>query len=134
MQVFTFSVRTFFACSFACFLCSFTTITPVSDNASATALLEGKWICGSKSGQLSEEVSYQLRCGGDVQFRADHLVESTTTDAFLPTGAGWQVQDGKLCLLDSYGSKFVDFEIKSLNEHDLVLCRKGVDYGFVRAN
>lgn len=133
MQFFTLSVRSILILGITCLLCSFSSENPKNVNPAAS-LLEGKWDCGSKSGNLDEYTSYQLQCGGDVHFKADHTVESTTTDAFLPTGANWTVENEKLVLRDSYGAKFVDFDIKSLKTNELVISRNGVDYGFNRIN
>lgn len=108
--------------------------TPGTPELNTAALLEGKWDCGSKSGHLDEFTSYQLQCGGDVYFKADHTVESTTTDAFLPSGSKWQVEGENLVLRDSYGTKFVEFGISRLGSNELILSRKGVEYGFVRSN
>jgi hypothetical protein len=129
MQFFSLSVRTLLILIVASPLFSFRMEAPVAAN-----LLAGKWDCGSKSGQLDENTSYQLRCGGDVNFKADHSVESTTTDAFFPSGSKWQILDNKLVLCDSYGAAFVDFEIKHLESKELILIRKGVEYGFVKAD
>ena len=131
MQFITLSVRSLFILGITAFLFAFTKWSP---STATSTMLEGKWDCGSRSGQLDEYTSYQLQCGGDVCFKADHTVESTTTDAFLPTGSKWQVENDKLVLRDSYGSKFVDFEIKRLGSKELVLSRKGIEYGFVRIN
>jgi hypothetical protein len=100
----------------------------------AAALIAGKWDCGSRSGQLDENTSYQLSCAGDVNFKSDHSVESTTTDAFFPSGSVWKVVDNKIVLCDSFGAVFVDFEIKLLESKELILMRKGVEYGFHKAD
>jgi hypothetical protein len=100
----------------------------------AAILLAGKWECGSKSGQLDENTSYQLHCAGDVTFKSDHLVESTTTDAFLPSGSVWKVVDNKLVLCDSDGRVFADFEIKHLESKALVLTRNDVEFVFHKAD
>lgn len=89
-------------------------------------------MCNTKSGNWDEYTSYQLNCGGGVIFKADHTVESTTTDAMIPTGTRWQVEGNKLVLLDSKGQTFLSYEIKQLDDKQLTLVRKDVLYAFSR--
>jgi hypothetical protein len=128
MQFFSLSVRTFLILIVVSPFLAFRMDVP------AATLIAGKWDCGSKSGQLDENTSYQLSCAGDVNLKADHSVESTTKDAFFPSGSKWQVIDNKLVLCDSYGAAFVDFEIKHLESKELILIRNGVEYGFIKAD
>lgn len=94
--------------------------------------LEGGWMCNTKSGNWDEYTSYQLNCGGGVVFKADHTVESTTTDAMIPTGTRWQVEGNQLRLMDSKGNIFMSYEIKHLDDNQLMLVRKDVLYAFSR--
>jgi hypothetical protein len=128
MQFFSLSVRTFLILIVVTPFLSFRMDVPAAN------LITGKWDCGSRSGQLDENTSYQLSCAGDVNLKADHSVESTTKDAFFPSGSNWKVIDSKLVLCDSYGAAFADFEIKHLESKELVLIRNGVEYGFIKAD
>ncbi|MCC7506449.1 MAG: hypothetical protein IT259_14180 [Saprospiraceae bacterium] len=94
--------------------------------------IEGGWVCNTKSGNWDEYTSYQLNCGGGVIFKADHTVESTTSDAMLPSGTRWQVEGTQLNLFDSKGTRFMSYEIKHLDENQLMLVRKDVLYAFNR--
>ncbi|HNM25965.1 MAG TPA: hypothetical protein PKL15_11065, partial [Saprospiraceae bacterium] len=94
--------------------------------------IEGGWVCNTKSGNWDEYTSYQLNCGGGVIFKADHTVESTTSDAMLPTGTRWQVEGNQLNLFDSKGNRFMSYEIKHLDDTQLLLLRKDVLYAFNR--
>lgn len=132
MQFLTFSVRNLLILGITFSLCSFrlSELPPIP----AAKLLEGRWGCNTKSGQLNDITSYQLRCGGDVVFHSDHRVESGTSDVFLPTGSKWEVEENQLVLLDSGGAKFVAFHIKKLEQGELIISRKGVDYSFGKIN
>ncbi len=132
MHFLTFSVRTLLILGITSTLCSFRfgEKTPVL----TAQMIQGKWECSTKSGQLNDITSYQLRCGGDVVFHPNHSVESATSDVFMPSGSNWAVEENQLVLLDSKGTKFVAFEIKKLEANELIISRKGVDYGFEKAH
>lgn len=132
MQFLTFSVRNLLILGITFSLCSFR--LSAEPPVAVAKLLEGKWACNTKSGQLNDITSYEFRCGGDVVFHSDHRVESATSDVFLPTGSNWEVESNQLVLLDSGGAKFVAFDIKKLEQGELVISRKGVDYSFEKIN
>lgn len=94
--------------------------------------IQGSWQCTSKSGKFDAMTEFHFLCGGDVTFRADHLTESTCTDAFIPNGTIWQMADNNLVLKDSKGQAFMQFEVRQLDETSLALVRKDVVYTFRR--
>jgi hypothetical protein len=126
-SVFTFKVQ-FIAILFACSLLF--AFDKVPDSG---VLLEGKWECSSKTGRIDEFITYQLICKGNVVFKSDHSVESTTTDAFILSGTQWKIMKDHLLFLDSYDNPFIDYEIKILGNNRLVLLRNGIEYGFNRS-
>ncbi len=112
-------------------ICGFFALSLCSFRFDASRI-EGGWMCSTKSGNWDEYTSYQLNCGGGVMFKADHTVESTTSDAMLPTGTRWQVEGNQLILRDSKGNPFMTYEIKHLDDSQLLLVRKEVLYAFNR--
>jgi hypothetical protein len=96
----------------------------------ASAQLQGKWVCDLKTGRLDPHTTYQMECAGYLFFKADKTLESTCIDGFFPTGALWEINGNTLILKDSDGQAFADFEIKKLEGSQLSLLRNGVTYHF----
>lgn len=99
----------------------------------SNVLLEGKWICASKSGNLNTDASYELKCAGTVHFQPNHLLVSDCYDGFFPTGARWEVVGNQLMLRDSDERVFAEFHIQRLDQAELLLQRRNVLYRFTRA-
>lgn len=112
------------ACAYL-FLCAFS-VRNVSPN------IAGQWSCVERSGQAGEQVAYHLYCEGEVYFKPDGMVKSSCRDAFIPNGALWSVQGGRLLLSDSSGRLFAEYDILQADGRKLRLTRNGVSYLFER--
>jgi hypothetical protein len=100
---------------------------------SFTALsLEGQWQCATRSGQYDDHTWYQINCSGTIIFHKNGMVESSCTDAFIPTGSIWQVKDQNLLLSDTEGQVFGQFALEFPDERTLILEKKGIKYTFDR--
>ena len=95
---------------------------------------EGKWNCGAFTCKLNDFTTLEKSCLGDLHFRSNQSLESTCTAGFFPTGTRWKVVGKSLRLSDSDGKEFVQFDIQSLNERELVLLRSEKVYYFKREN
>lgn len=100
----------------------------------SNSILEGKWICTDKSGNMDTDVSYEVKCAGSVQFKSNSLIVSDCYDGFFPSGAHWESLDDQLILRDSDERIFATFTIRQLDRDDLVLVRNNTVYRFKRAD
>jgi len=98
----------------------------------AQAQLQGKWECSTKSGHSNSNTEFKVQCAGVLDFKSDRVIESTCSDGFFPSGCYWEKFGNRLTLRDSGGKAFADFEIKTLDEQELVLFRKETAYAFKR--
>lgn len=100
----------------------------------SNSILEGKWVCASKSGNMDADATYEIKCAGSVQFKSNNMVVSDCYDGFFPSGAHWEALDDQLILRDSDERVFATFSIRRLDQQELVLVRNNTIYRFTRAD